>query len=143
ERAHVSDASRAGGIPVRWTDDHPDAVIDIAGAGLSQPLYAGVLGRDVDLEGSKILRNPLPHVLDGGPLRAVEGRRIPIEVKGSRDNVRIVGEVAVPDSSGSHVSIKIEVYGLGRSGTAVKQEGLVVGEWSFLHCARLLSAGSA
>ena len=69
---YVRDPSRAGAIKVRRADDYPDAVIVIVRRSFAEPFYARVLRRDVYLEWSIILGNPLPHVLDVFQLRCVE-----------------------------------------------------------------------
>ena len=107
-------------IPGCWADDHANTVRGVTGIGLPECLNAGVLCRDVDVEGRVILGNPLPDVLDTFPLRAVEARRDPIKVKGRRDNVQSAGVQDVPGRPGRNVAIKIEIYDLGGSGAAVK-----------------------
>src|SRR5439155_26947989 len=79
ECAYIGDTSRIGGVPARRTDNHADAVMDTIG--VSKRVYTGVLRRDVDVEGDVILRNALPDVLDASPLRGVESRRVPVEIK--------------------------------------------------------------
>src|SRR5436309_2361014 len=73
EDAYIGDASRTGVVPVRRTDNHAHAVIDIAGGAPSKPSVARVLRRDIDVERCVILRNSLPYILNQVHLRGVEG----------------------------------------------------------------------
>ncbi len=122
ERSQVGDSSGACGGLVR-TDDHADAPLGVASAGVSQGLDAGVLGGDVDFEGQEILRYQFKHVLDLLQFTDREAGRIAVEIVGRRDDRGDVPE-RVPASVGRGVAVEVEIDDLRGARIAVQQEGV-------------------
>ena len=120
KRIQVSDAGGAGGEGLR-ADDDPDAVSEVAGAGLAQAFDTGILGRDVDIPGREVFGDATEGLLNDGFLGVVESR---VGVAAERRGGQRGAATGVPLRTNREMAVEIEVD-FARCGRAtVKLEGV-------------------
>ena len=126
----IGDTARQLSKPVQAaaSNDHTDSILDVTRAGFAEFLHSGILGGDVHLIRGVVLSHPLPDRLNVIEFGIAKIRHIEVDRIGRCHNRIPSSIVRIPKRRSGRVPIKIEINHLGCPRTAVKQEGLSVGQ---------------